>query len=248
MDKKKPKIITIASIKGGVGKSTSAIILATLLSKKHKVLLIDMDTQASVTSYFYKKIVEDEFDLLEKNIYEVLKGNQLINDTIINVDTQLDLLPSYLSLHSFSEETLPYKEHRLKNSFRYLKFKYDFIIVDTNPHLDSTLSNALVISKYIIVPMTAEKWTIESLQLLEFFVDKLNLRPQIFLFVTKFKKNKTHKDLLERLQQKDKFLGMISEREDLNRRIAKNDTFDLDKDYIKEYLSVFGNFVSKIEN
>ncbi len=66
MDTKKPKIITIASIKGGVGKSTSAIILATLLSKDNKVLLIDMDTQASVTSYFYKTLVESEFDLLEK--------------------------------------------------------------------------------------------------------------------------------------------------------------------------------------
>ncbi len=55
MDTKKPKIITIASIKGGVGKSTSAIILSTLLAKDNKVLLIDMDTQASTTSYFYKK-------------------------------------------------------------------------------------------------------------------------------------------------------------------------------------------------
>ncbi|SCW45238.1 ParA family protein [Borreliella japonica] len=246
MDNKKPKIITIASIKGGVGKSTSAIILATLLAKDNKVLLIDMDTQASVTSYFYKKIIESEFDLLEKNIYEVLKGNQLVNDAIINVDNGFDLLPSYLSLHTFSEEPLPYKEHRLKDSFKYLKFKYDFIILDTNPHLDSTLSNALVVSKHVIVPMTAEKWTIESLQLLEFFTDKLKLKPKIFLFVTKFKKNKTHKDLLEMLQKKEKFLGIISEREDLNRRIAKNDRFDLDRDYIKEYINVLNKFISKI--
>ncbi|WP_210753389.1 ParA family protein, partial [Borreliella valaisiana] len=53
MDNKKLKIITIASIKGGVGKSTSAIIFATLLANDCEVLLIDMDTQASVTSYFY---------------------------------------------------------------------------------------------------------------------------------------------------------------------------------------------------
>ncbi len=66
MDNKKPKIITIASIKSGVGKSTSAIIFAALLANDCEVLLIDMDTQASVTSYFYKKIVESEFNLLEK--------------------------------------------------------------------------------------------------------------------------------------------------------------------------------------
>ncbi|WP_434757106.1 ParA family protein (plasmid) [Borrelia puertoricensis] len=242
MDRKKPKVITIASIKGGVGKSTSAIIFATLLAQKHKVLLIDIDTQASTTSYFYDKIKEKEFDLFGKNIYEVLKGNLLINNSIINVKKNLDLLPSYLSLHTFSEESLPYKEHRLKNSFKYLKFKYNFIILDTNPHLDSTLSNALVISDCVMVPMTAEKWTIESLQLLEFFIRKLDLRPQIFLFVTKFKKNNTHKDLLEKLQKKEGFLGIISEREDLNRRIAQNDVFDLNKDYIKEYVKTFSCF------
>ncbi len=52
MDKENTKIITIGSIKGGVGKSTSAIIFSTLLSKKYKVLLIDADPQVSTTSYF----------------------------------------------------------------------------------------------------------------------------------------------------------------------------------------------------
>ncbi|MCD2401634.1 ParA family protein [Borreliella bissettiae] len=245
MDIKKSKIITIANIKGGVGKSTSAIVFSILLSQKYKVLLIDMDTQASTTSYFNKKIIENKFDLLEKNIYKVLKSNYLINDSIINVNNGLDLLPSYLSLHAFSEEILPYKTHRLKDSFKYLKFNYDYIIIDTNPHLDSTLSNALVISGHIIVPMTAEKWAIESLQLLEFFINKLKLNLKVFLFATKFKKNKTHKDLLGILQKKSRFLGIISEREDLNRRIAKNDDFDLDRDYIKEYLTILNNFNAK---
>ncbi len=207
MDTKKLKIITIASIKGGVGKSTSAIILATLLSKNNKVLLIDMDIQALVTSYFYKTLIESEFDLFEKNIYEVLKGNQLINDVIINVDSGLDLLPSYLSLHTFSEEPLPYKEHRLKDNFKYLKFKYDFIILDTNLHLDFTLSNALVVSKQVIVPMTAEKWTIESSQLLEFFTDKLKLKPKVFLFVTKFTKIKLIKIYWKYHKKKKSFWG-----------------------------------------
>ncbi|WP_210372340.1 ParA family protein, partial [Borreliella garinii] len=74
MDFKKSKIITIANIKGGVGKSTSSIIFSILLAQKYKVLLIDMDTQASITSYFNKKIIENKFDLLKKNIYGVLKS------------------------------------------------------------------------------------------------------------------------------------------------------------------------------
>ncbi|AFI31934.1 ParA family protein [Borrelia crocidurae] len=247
MDNKKTKIITIASIKGGVGKSTSAIILATLLSKNHRILLIDMDTQASVTSYYHDRIHEFEIDLENINIYEVLKGQLAVGDAIVNIENNLDLIPSYLSLHTFGEEPLPYKEHRLKKSLKYLKVKYDFIILDTNPHLDSTLSNALVISDYVLVPMTAEKWTVESLQLLEFFIEKLDLSPQVFLFVTKFKKNNTHKHLLEKLQGKNGFLGIISEREDLNRRIAENDVFDLKKDYIEEYVETFNEFIFKIK-
>lgn len=72
MDRKNTKIIAIGSIKGGVGKSTSAIIFATLLSKKYKVLLIDADPQASTTSYFSDLLEEQGVDVSKQNIYEVL--------------------------------------------------------------------------------------------------------------------------------------------------------------------------------
>ncbi len=53
MDKKKPKIITIASIKGGVGKSTTSLMFTNILSRKDKkILLIDLDPQASSTSFY----------------------------------------------------------------------------------------------------------------------------------------------------------------------------------------------------
>ncbi len=50
------------------------------------------------------------------------------------------------------------------------------------------------------------------------------------------------------LQKNSRFLGIISEREDLNRRIAKNDDFDLDRDYIKEYVNILNNFNAKTRN
>ncbi len=54
--------------------------------------------------------------------------------------------------------------------------------------------------------------------------------------VTNFlKKNNNYKHLLELISKDNNFLGLIHEREDLNKRIAENDTFDLNKDYIKEY-------------
>ncbi|QTL83986.1 ParA family protein [Borrelia miyamotoi] len=244
MDRKKPEIVTIASIKGGVGKSTSTIILSTILSQKHKVLLIDIDTQASATSYFFKKIKEQNFKLLSKNIYEILKGNIDINNSIINISNNLDLIPSYLTLHKFNSESIPFKEIKLQEQLTFLEVNYDYIIIDTNPSLDITLINALVVSDYILVPITAEKWSIESLELLEFFVNKLNLtKIPIFLINIRFKKNNTHKYLLKLLAKKDNFLGIISEREDLNKRIARNMSFDLTKDYIYEYVNALEKFL-----
>ncbi|UPA14305.1 ParA family protein [Borrelia turicatae] len=235
MDRKKTKVITIASIKGGVGKSTSAIILATLLARNYKVLLIDIDTQASTTSYFYKEFTNKKISIVSKNIYRVLKERLDINESVVNLKDNLDLIPSYLSLHKFSSESIPLKELRLRDNLLFLKTEYDYIIIDTNPSLEFTLANALLSSDYVIVPMTAEKWSIESLDLLEFYMKKLRIKLPIFILITRFKKNNTHKQLLKYVQSKKGFLGFIHEREDLNKKIAKNENFDLSKDYIKEY-------------
>ncbi|ETZ18003.1 ATPase, para family protein [Borrelia duttonii CR2A] len=248
MDRKETKVITVASIKGGVGKSTTSLIFATLLSQSFKVLIIDIDTQASTTSYYFKIIKERGVDLFNRNIYEVLISNLHINNAVVNVNSNLDLIPSYLTLHKFNSESIPYKEFRLKEQLKLLEFEYDYIILDTNPSLDFTLTNALVCSSYIIVPITAEKWAVESLDLFNFFIDKLSIKAPIYLINTKFKRNNTHKELLNILKENDNFLGTISEREDLNRKIARNDVFDLNKDYIREYQNTLSVLMDKIKN
>ncbi|ATQ15547.1 ParA family protein (plasmid) [Borrelia miyamotoi] len=252
MDRKKPKVITVASIKGGVGKSTSAIIFATLLSKTHKVLLIDMDTQASVTSFFYEKVTDQIIDLRKKNICEVIKNNLDIVESIVYISKNLDLIPSYLTLHTLNGEFYcknrsNFIELKLSRELKKLKKNYDYILIDTNPSLDFTLTCALCTTDYLIVPMTAEKWTLESYDLLEFFIKELNRLIPIFFIITRFKKNNTHKELLEYLQSRKGFLGLVNEREDLNRKIARNDTFDLTKDYIEEYKKILDSLFMKIK-
>ncbi|AOW96398.1 ParA family protein (plasmid) [Borrelia miyamotoi] len=247
MDTKETKVITVASIKGGVGKSTTSLIFASLLSQSFKVLIIDIDTQASTTSYYFKVIKERGLDLFNNNIYEVLISNLHIDNSVVSINNNLDLIPSYLTLHKFNSEAIPYKEFRLKEQLKLLSFKYDYVILDTNPSLDFTLTNALVCSDYIIVPITAEKWAVESLDLFNFFIEKLSIRAPIYLINTKFKRNNTHKELLNILKENDNFLGTISEREDLNRKIAKNDVFDLNKDYIKEYQNTLLTLMKKIK-
>ncbi|EEH00269.1 CobQ/CobB/MinD/ParA nucleotide binding domain protein (plasmid) [Borreliella finlandensis] len=128
-------------------------------------MLIDIDTQASTTSYFYEKIKENNIDL-EKNICEVLKDNLGINDTIINLENNLNLIPGYLTLHSLNGDFHCLNKHKaidlkLKNplEIKRLKINYDYILIDTNPSLDLTLRCALNATHYIAIPMTAGKWT-----------------------------------------------------------------------------------------
>ncbi|AOW96259.1 ParA family protein [Borrelia miyamotoi] len=241
MDKKKTKIITLASIKGGVGKSTSSIIFSTLLARKHKVLLIDMDPQASVTSYFSDILEDQNVDIKNKNIYEVLVDKISIDLSIFKVSDNLNLLPSHLYLYLFYDDNMPFKETRLKDNLKLL-VDYDYVIIDTSPSLGIVLTNVLVVSDYIIVPITAQKWAIESLQLLEFALKRLRLQVPIFPMVTNFKKNNTYKHLLDIINRDINFLGVIPEREDLNKRIAQNDIFDLDRDYIREYQMALDKF------
>ncbi|APS99252.1 chromosome partitioning protein ParA (plasmid) [Borreliella mayonii] len=252
MDRKRTKIITITSIKGGVGKSTSAIIFATLLSKEYKVLLIDIDTQASTTSYFYEKIKENNIDLKKTNICEVLKDNLDINNCIINIEKNLNLIPSYLTLHSLNGDFYCLNKHKaidlkLKIEIKRLKINYDYILIDTNPSLDLTLRCALNATHYIVIPMTAEKWTFESYELLEFFIKNLEKLVPIFFIITRFKKNNTHKELLKIMQKKNNFLGIVCEREGLNKKIATNSEFDLKSNYILEYSCILKNLISHIK-
>ncbi|WP_418905699.1 ParA family protein [Borreliella japonica] len=252
MDKKRTKIITIASIKGGVGKSTSAIILAKLLSKEYTVLLIDMDTQASTTSYFYEKVKESNLDLERENICEVLKDNLDINSTILRVGNNLSLIPSYLTLHSLNGDFYCLNKHKaidlkLKIEIKRLRINYDYIVIDTNPSLDLTLRCALNATHYILIPMTAEKWTFESYELLEFFIKSLEKSVPMFFIVTRFKKTNTHKELLKIMQKKNNFLGFISEKEGLNKKIATNSEFDFKSNYILEYNYILKNLIYNIE-
>ncbi len=62
------------------------------------------------------------------------------------------------------------------------------------------------------------------------------------MIITRFKKNNTHKELLKHVGSKAGFLGFIHEREDLNKKIAKNDEFDMTKDHIHEYEEALSKF------
>ncbi|WP_445436380.1 ParA family protein [Candidatus Borreliella tachyglossi] len=264
MERKEPKIISIASIKGGVGKSTTCLIFAKLLAQNHKVLLIDMDTQASITSYYNKQLKEKNINICIQNMHKVLNTKILMDDAIVDIDQNLNIIPSYFTLQDFMEEfvdrliennrdssnkEITYDDSTLylKSAMQLLTKEYDYILIDNPPSLDTILVNTLIVSNYVIVPVVCELWTVESLDLINNKIkDRLKLNIPIYMMVTKYKKRSTYEYLYNELVKRDDFLGAIPERESLNRSVFSRIDFDLKCDYMSEYRSVLDNFMKKI--
>ncbi|WP_348649220.1 ParA family protein [Borrelia turicatae] len=113
------------------------------------------------------------------------------------------------------------ERNQTKKALYFIKNTYDYIIIDTNPSLDFILINALVVSNFVISSIPAEKWSIESLEALNFKVKQLDLNLPIYILNTRLKNNNSNKFYLDILKQNSDFIDSIREREDLNKRIAQ---------------------------
>ncbi len=169
------EIITIANQKGGVGKTTTAVNLATSLALlNQRVLLIDMDPQANATLNFgFSK------NSYEYSIYHLLIGTKNIEDIILNISfnvknsiiskekkkiVELKLIPSSMSLMSFDKELNSKKsEFILKDKVKNILLQYDYIIIDSPPTINSITINALTTSNSIIIPIQCEFFALNGL-------------------------------------------------------------------------------------
>lgn len=159
-------IIAISSIKGGVGKSVTAIMLGFIFSKRYKTLLIDIDSQASITSYFLPYF-ENKIDIREYNIYEVLKSKKSFMSIVHEITDDLHFAPSHIKLSQFSGENIIGQEYKLKTILTPYFDEYDYILIDTPPSVNKELINSLMIATKVVIPLPAELWAIESYDILK---------------------------------------------------------------------------------
>lgn len=166
---KKTKIISFANHKGGVSKTTTTASVGSILAKKgYKVLLIDLDAQANLTTSLLK-------DQTENSIYDALMGDCAL--PCLNISENLDIVPAdeRLALADIMLSGKISRERILKGLITdEVKERYDFILIDCPPHLDLLVMNALTCSNEIIIPIVAEVLPFKGLIMIQKFIDEIH--------------------------------------------------------------------------
>lgn len=174
------KIISLINQKGGVGKTTTAINLATYLADFGKsVLLVDLDPQGNASSGLGLDVRD-----IKKGLYHALVNVESPQNVILRMkNTGHDLMPSSQDLAGVNVELVHFdnREFKLYDVLRQIRTDYDYIIIDSPPSLGLLTINGLVASDEVIIPVQTEYYALEGLsQLLDTIkLVKKHLQPKL---------------------------------------------------------------------
>jgi len=160
-------IISIAMLKGGLGKTTTTINLAAALQQMgKKVLLVDIDPQANMSQAL--GIKEESVKSLFSELSKVIKGETGdLSEVVIQTQSGLYLVPSSIELAGAELELVSVygREQVITWLLEKLKDQFDYIFIDCPPAIGMLTVNALVASDYIMIPMQAEFLPLKGLRI-----------------------------------------------------------------------------------
>ena len=190
------KVVALFNQAGGVGKSTLAVNLGySLAQRKHRVLLVDVDPQSSLTTFMGL-----EPGTLERTIY-----NAIVPEEELPIHKQIhgmDLVPAQLKLSDAEQElvTAYMRDTRLKDALEPVRDQYDFVLIDCPPSLGMLSYISLVATDYLLIPIQTQfkafQGTDMLLQTLQKVKAKSNRTLKIAGFVpTMYDRRNSHDDL-----------------------------------------------------
>lgn len=164
------RVIAISNQKGGVGKTTTAINLSACLAEKgKKILVIDIDPQGNTTSG-----LGIDKSKLDTTVYDIMINYATIWEAMTpSVVDKLTVIPSSRDLAGAEIELIGVdnREYILKKEVDKIRDKYDFILIDCPPSLNTLTVNAMTTADTVLVPIQCEYYALEGLSELIYTID-----------------------------------------------------------------------------
>jgi chromosome partitioning protein len=159
------KTITVSSLKGGCGKTSTAIFLAEALAYAgSKVVLIDADPNNNATDYLARDETPEAIEL--RSLFHALKEERELSDCLMSSSLGLDLIPATPSLSQASLELASDPGVIMRFPMAVKGLDADYVIIDTPPALTLELTLALYAADLVLVPIGLSRWTTQGYEII----------------------------------------------------------------------------------